>query len=337
MIPNEVLAQYSIGDVKTVVPVSIGLIHQTYQITTDLGTFILQRLHPLLSSPAIGKDFFVVTTFLNDKKFPAPKCVLTKTLKILATDFEGRTWRMQTFLEGKSYSTVRDAKIASEAGRTFGMLHATLAGLKYDFKSKKILHETEKIFTIFTRIIKKQWKSPLMGDVAADVAFVSQEMHKVLLPRTLPMRAIHGDPKISNLLFDVNGKACGLVDLDTCNRRPLLVETGDMFRSWCGNEEDDARNEFHLDIFRSGWKGYAKASDGLITARERRLVPLSVATITLELASRFLVDYFKDDYFGWDSSRYSSRRAHNLARVRGQLSLYRDIWKKMDRMKKIVG
>lgn len=337
MIPAQILEAYDIGSVKSVKPISVGLIHQTYQVRAAKGTFVFQRLHPILASDAIGKDFFVVTTYLNSQGFPAPKCVVSKDLNVLTLDVDGHKWRVQTFLPGTTHTTILNASMAREAGAMFGGFHKSLAGLTYTFKSKKILHETEKIFAVFTKTAKKHWKSELMKDVAAEVAFVSQEMHKVLLPASLPLRAIHGDPKISNLLFDDTGKASGVVDLDTCNRRPLLVETGDMFRSWCGVEEDDPNNAFRLDIFKAGWKGYAKAADGFITARERKLVPKSVATITLELASRFLVDYFEDSYFGWDSSRYESRRAHNLARARGQLALYRDIWKKMDKMKAIVG
>jgi len=350
MIPDEILSAYDFGAVKSVKPISVGLIHQTYQISAKNGTFIAQRLHPVLASAAIGKDFFVVTTFLNDQGFPAPKTVVTKKLRVLAKDGEGRMWRVQTFLPGATFTAVRDAKMAREAGAMFGRFHKTLAGLKYEFKSKKVLHETDKIFATFVKVVKKNWKNPLLDDVAEDVAFLANEMHKVLLPASLPLRAIHGDPKISNLLFDDKGRATGIVDLDTCNRRPLLVETGDMFRSWCGMQEDDAKNVFRLDIFKAGWKGYLSAVSPLLpqggvgggpraflTPRERKLVPKSVATITLELASRFLADYFEDNYFGWDDSRYPSRRAHNLARARGQLALYRDIQKKMDKMKAIVG
>lgn len=335
MVPRDIIEQYDLGTIGKITPISVGLIHQTYQVCADAGTFVFQRLHPVLAAPAIGKDFFVVTTFLNDKGFPAPKCVLTKTLRVLAKDAEGRTWRAQTFLEGVTHATVREPAMAREAGAMFGRFHTTLAGLRYEFKSKKILHETEKIFAVFSRVARKFRASPLMEEMSDEVAFVLSESKRSLLPRNLPLRAIHGDPKISNLLFDERGKGCGVVDLDTCNRRPLLVETGDMFRSWCGLEEDDPKNEFRLDIFKAGWKGYA--SSAKITARERSLVPRSVATITLELASRFLADYFNDSYFGWDPSRYPSRRAHNLARARGQLALYRDVMKKMDQMREIVG
>ena len=155
-----------------------------------------------------------------------------------------------------------------------------------------------------------------------------------LLPDDLPLRVIHGDPKISNVLFDRRLRATGIVDLDTCNRRPLLVELGDAFRSWCGKAEDDPHNTFSLPVFNAAWRGYAQEARGFITARERKLVAKAIGTITLELAARFLIDYFEDSYFGWDSSRYLSRRAHNLARARGQIAEFSTI--KKTRKLKIV-
>ena len=43
--------------------------------------------------------------------------------------------------------------------------------------------------------------------------------------------------------------------------------------------------------------------------------------IALELSARFCADVFQDSYFGWDSTRYASRRAHNLVRAQSQVSL----------------
>ena len=44
-------------------------------------------------------------------------------------------------------------------------------------------------------------------------------------------------------------------------------------------------------------------------------------TVCIELAARFAVDAFRDSYFGWDPSRFPTRRVHNLVRARGQLAL----------------
>ena len=175
-----------------------------------------------------------------------------------------------------------------------------------------------------------------MVEAKKDVDFVVNELPKLFLPADLPMRVIHGDPKISNILFDAKGNAKAIVDLDTCNRRPILVELGDAFRSWCGVVEDDPKNTFRLPMFNAGWKGYSKVAGKWLTAKEKKLVPQAIGTITLELASRFLADYFTDNYFGWDAKRYESRRAHNLARARGQIALYKDLKKKMSDLKKVI-
>ena len=52
---------------------------------------------------------------------------------------------------------------------------------------------------------------------------------------------------------------------------------------------------------------------------------IGAETVSLELAARFAVDVFRDEYFGWDASRFASRRAHNLVRARGQLALSRAV------------
>lgn len=298
--------------------------------------FILQRLHPILSSEGIGEDFLAVTRFLKKKKFPAPECMLTSQGEVLAVDGE-HVWRMQTFLKGRTMFVVKNPSMARESGEIYARLHKTLSKLDYAFKSDQIFHETEKVYAAFQKTVKAHYGSGLVDEVANEIAFVAAELPKLFLPTTLPMRVIHGDPKISNILFDAQGHAKAIVDLDTCNRRPLLVELGDAFRSWCGKKEDDAKNVFRLDVFASAWKGYAKGARGFITAREKKYVPQAIGTITLELAARFLTDYFTDNYFGWDASRYPSRRAHNLARAKGQIALYRDLKGKMREVKKIVG
>lgn len=331
-IPKKVLAQYDIGPLKKAELLSGGLIHQTWKVTAGKGAFVLQRLHAVLASQEIAEDFFVVTTFLNDEGILAPKCVLTKRQEVLAKDGD-HVWRMQTFLPGgRTVHALETPAMAEEAGRIFARFHLTLDRLPYRFKSKKVLHDTPKILAAFKKTVRASRKSPLMEEVQDEVALILNELPKLFLPKGLPLRVIHGDPKVSNILFSKEGEAMALVDLDTCNRRPILVEFGDAFRSWCGLKEDDPKNPFRLPIFKAAWKGYQAEAGKFLTKKEIRLIPQSVALITLELASRFLKDYFEDSYFGWDANRYPSRRAHNLARVRGQIALYRDLKKKLPKV-----
>jgi hypothetical protein len=91
-----------------------------------------------------------------------------------------------------------------------------------------------------------------------------------------------------------------------------------------------------LPLFRAGLKGYLQGSKGLLSKREIKLIPKAIGLITLELSSRFLSDYFEDSYFGWDEKRYKSRRAHNLARCRGQLAEFLDLKFKFAKIREIV-
>jgi Ser/Thr protein kinase RdoA (MazF antagonist) len=193
------------------------------------------------------------------------------------------------------------------------------------------------VYATFEQVTRKVAPVGKGAEVDEMVRFIRRHVPKFFLPTTLPMRVIHGDPKISNILFDSKGRARAIIDLDTCNRRSLLVELGDAFRSWCGSAEDDPHNTFNLPVFKAAWAGYKKGAGDLMTKRELQSVPKAVGTITLELAARFLTDYFTDNYFGWDASRYPSRRAHNLARCRGQIAEFLDYQKKLPQMMKIVG
>jgi Ser/Thr protein kinase RdoA (MazF antagonist) len=295
----------------------------------------LQKLHKALASDAIAEDLYAVTTRLADEKFPAPMLVETKKGQ-KTFSYRGHTWRMQTFIPGRIYEVVRDAAMAKEAGGIYARFHAALTDMEYQFKSPLVLHETEKEFQRFEKTIRAHRGSERMEEVAEEVVYIMKELPKLFLPTDLPLRVIHGDPKISNIVFGAKGKAKGVIDLDTCNRRTVLVDLGDAFRSWCGKEEDDPDNTFRLPIFRAAWKGYWKEGKHFLSARERRLVPKAVGTITLELASRFLRDYFEDSYFGWDPSRYESRREHNLARARGQIAEYLDYKSKLKKVREIV-
>jgi len=329
-----IASHYEIGKVLRVTPIAAGLIHKTYAIKTNTGEYIIQRLHPLLASQKVGKDVLAVTRHLRANGFPSPECVLTRTGRVHARRGKD-VWRMQTKLPGKTVDRITSPALAFKAGEMYARFHRVMDGIAHRFGSDLVLHETPKVYAKFLSVMKKNRRSPLMREVQDEVAFLTRELKAHLLPANLPRRVIHGDPKISNILF-VRGNASAIIDLDTCNRHTILVEVGDALRSWCGKREDDPRNTFSLPLFRAAWKGYQKGAAGWLTKREIALVPKAIGTITLELAARFLTDAFEDSYFGWDSTRYESRRAHNLARCRGQLAQFRDYKQKLGKIQRIL-
>lgn len=334
LIPTSVLQQYAIEKVLCIKPISIGLIHQTFEIHAEHKQYIMQKLHPILASPEIASDFLAVTNFLKKKNFLAPECVLTMHDQVLARDGND-TWRMQTKIAGMSFDVVTQTTIAQSAGKIFGEFHQVMDAIDYQFQTKKSLHETEKIHSHFLDILEKKSSSPLINFVGKEIQILQHELPCYFLPSDFPLRVIHGDPKISNILFHQN-QASAIIDLDTCNRRPLLVELGDLFRSWCGKRENDQNNKFSLPIFRAAWNGYKVSASGFLSKREIKYMPQAIGLITLELAARFLIDYFEDSYFGWDEKNFESRREHNIVRCRSQLSEFFDFKSKIKEIREII-
>ncbi len=318
-VPHHILEQYGIGKVNSISKIGNGLIHETFSINSSSGQYIIQKLNAVLATKEIAEDFLSITKYLESKNILAPKCVLTKNGKVLAK-LEGKSWRMQTQIEGEVYSGIDDYEMLYEAGFLLGGFHRVLNNCNINFRSNLILHQTK---TIYQRLLDSECKYTCdTTDVKESLVFLKKEMPKYFLPNTLPVRVIHGDPKISNIIFN-NKKAVALIDLDTCNKQNILVELGDAFRSWCGGTEDDDMNYFDVEKFKYAWHGYFDGSVGMLSIQEKSLIIRSIGTITLELASRFLTDYFEDSYFGWDNIRYKTRKDHNLARCLGQLAQFK--------------
>ena len=143
------------------------------------------------------------------------------------------------------------------------------------------------------------------------------------LPKNLPTRVVHGDPKISNVMFE-GDRAIGMIDLDTCNRHTVLVDIGDAIRSWCRDGYEDEVQRFHLDRFEGILKGYAE-SGSTLCSDEVNALWMAGPMITLELSSRFARDVLEDEYFAYDQTQYDSRRAHNLARMKSMMYLAEDM------------
>jgi len=324
-IPETILNQYNIGEIENIRQISVGLIHQTYKITTNNGEFILQKLHPLLSSEEIAKDFHAVTEHLAKHNFSAPKVVLNIYGEVNSKDRKDR-WRMQTALLGDSKKNIENAEMAMKTGKMYADFHKVLDSIEHEFKTDMILHDTKHEYQKFEEALKDY--SELTDNVEAEIGFIQKEMPQLYLPESLPKRVIHGDPQSTNILF-VDNESSGVIDLDTCNRNTILVDIGDMFRSWCMKENSvDGENadvqtqketsqiSFDLEIFKAGWGGYINSAD-FLTLEEKKY-------------------YFEDSYFGWDDSHYKSRREHNLVRSRQQIELYKDIALKEDEIDLIV-
>ena len=330
MTTDEVLSQYPIKPLF-VSQITVGLINETFKISAVEGDFILQKINSIYNLQTII-NVTLIGKFLNNQRFLAQQTVWTKRKECGVKERE-RWWRLLTFIPGKVIEKIDCPKLAYEAGRILGRFHVAMKNYNWPLHETLRVHDTCLHWKNFLKAVPKE-----NGSEVEEIIKVIGQLPKLLLPPDLKVTITHGDPKISNIVFDESdNQAKALLDLDGCSKQNnVVVELGDAFRSWCASNEDNNRNFFDLEKFKAAWSGYLENEEGILSPNEITSLPQAIKLITLELASRFLRDFFEDRYFGWDAKRYPSRKEHNLARVRGQVSLYLDFLQKESEITEIV-
>ena len=124
-----------------------------------------------------------------------------------------------------------------------------------------------------------------------------------------------------------------IIDLDTCMPGLACYDFGDTIRfAACTGQEDQPEGMgLDLALMKAYTEGYLSEADSVLTANEIDSLAIGAAVITLELASRFLMDYLmRDKYFRID---YPDQ---NLKRAQAQLKLFQDMMLHMDDMRAII-
>lgn len=304
-------------------------INATYVIRRPAGdTLVLQRLHPVFGA-RVHVDIEAVTTHLAAKGLETPRLVRTQSGELWTTDTsspEGRVWRALSYVEGITLHHTRDAATLESAAALLGTFQSSLTDLEHVFVHERPLHDTRRHLSNLQTALGSQRGA---GDVEAQElgAAILRQVEGVQLDfGGLPKRIIHGDPKLSNVLFqrDAPSQARCMIDLDTVGRGYLAYELGDALRSWCNPAGEDVTTpELELESFAAVMRGYARTCPDEVTSAELLSAIDGLETVSLELASRFAADVINDSYWGWDAARFGSRREHNLVRAGGQLALSR--------------
>lgn len=303
-------------------PAASGLINRTWHVRTARGDpGVLQRVNEIFPAE-IHFDIAAVTEHLAAKGLVTPRLVRTGAGELwLARG--GAVWRVLTAIDGVTYEAIESPEHAREAGRVLGEFHRAVADLDHTFTRSRVgVHDTARHIAALRRALA-DWAGH--GEIERVKPLAERVLS--LAARLPPLRLgtdriVHGDPKISNIVF-ARGRvpqALCLIDLDTLGRMPVVLELGDALRSWCNpRSEDDARATFSVPLAAAAIEGYAAAVGDLLDATEWREIPAAAATIAMELAARFCRDSLEERYFAWDRSRYRSASAHHQARTRGQL------------------
>lgn len=332
MIPDEVLARYGWQGAR-ITPITIGLINVTHRVDDGGARFVLQRLHRIFDAQ-VNDDIDAITTRIAARGMTTPRLHPTRDGARYVRSDDG-VWRALTFVDGRCTAELRDPRLAEAAGALVARFHAALAGFSHEFAFTRAgVHDTKLHLTRLADAIDAPQQTPDdegLIDEAREVADEILDASRAMTTAPLASdRIIHGDLKVSNLLFHADrDEGLALIDLDTMAHGDLRTEMGDALRSWCNPKgEDDARGALDEELFVGALRGYLAGSRHAGIELDRATLETfvdGVELISLELASRFCRDVFEDQYFGWNATKYPSRRAHNLVRARSQLALSRSV------------
>ena len=260
---------------------------------------------------------------------------------LLFCDEAGGSWRAYRYIDGLCFLQADSLDRLREMGRAFGQFQRLLrdfpAGELYE--TIPFFHHTPRRYEAFRAAVERDAAGRAAG-VRREIEFFSARADGLdaivrrLESGELPVRAVHNDAKVSNVLFDAaDGSALLLLDLDTVMPGSSLYDFGDIVRTGASTAAEDEPRGMALDLerFRVLAEGYLQEAGEALAAPEIRLLPLGARVITCEIARRFLTDYLDGDvYF-----RVATPE-HNLVRARAQMKLLEDIERKSAAMDAII-
>jgi Ser/Thr protein kinase RdoA (MazF antagonist) len=231
-----------------------------------------------------------------------------------------------------SFDILEDSNMAYQTGLGLAKFHGACSDidLKKLKNNIKDFHNTKKYIEKFNMIISFYNFNKLEENIIKRVqklifnlsnhVFYIESFLRYLKRKPIQHSLIHGDPKLSNFLFDIKYKnVVSLVDLDTVSSGYLLTDLADCLRSICnvvGEDPVDIENvHFDIDFCKYFLKGYfsvpTQNSDYCFG-----LLPEFIYLIIFELTIRFLTDFLQSNkYF---KIKY---KTHNLYRAEVQYRL----------------
>jgi len=344
------------GRVQDIRPYGQGIINDTFLLTCAGGPVrqaILQRInrrvfaHPerilrnmRILQEHVGPRQAALPT--GERRLRLPQIIPTRDGQDWLLDEQGGLWRALSFIgPSRTLQRISDLSQAREIGWALGRFHRLTSDLDPARLSQSLpgFHVTPRYLQRFDQVIKRP-RAP-SEPPALERALSWVEAYRHLAPvleqarRTgqLPLRTTHGDPKLSNLLFDPQGtRVMGLIDLDTIQAGLIHYDLGDCLRSCCNTaSEEDPRPRFDPAICRALLGGYLSEAQEFLDAREYPFLYPAILLLPFELGLRFLTDHLEGD-------RYFKVDAHgqNLKRALTQFRLVESIASEGERIRRML-
>ena len=297
-------------------PLGSGHIHETFLANYSDGTRLVhQRLNTTVfpEPEKVMENLVAVTTHVrsalhgsSDAHRRVLQPVPASCGNFLHQDEAKSIWRTFRYIpDTLSYDVAPNTGVAYQVAHTFGEFQGFLGTLDPTTLHETLpgFHHTPSRLAAFQEALASDPKSR-SGFIAAHLPAIKglETVATVLTDIGLPLRAIHYDTKINNVLLDATtGEGLCVVDLDTLMPGIVPFDFGDLVRSAANPAPEDETDLKKVcvdpDLFAALAKGYIRGCGDLLTPEERAALPVSGAVIAYELALRFLTDYLRGDVY----------------------------------------
>jgi Ser/Thr protein kinase RdoA (MazF antagonist) len=316
-----------------------GLLNKTFDVQAENGRFVLQSLNPIFRAE-VHDDIEAVTAHLAKKGLTTTRLVPSGA-GALFTTVETVIWRVLTYVPGTvTFDRVQDAAMAKTAGALVGRFHQAVSDLEHAFRFVRLnVHDTPTHMRTLEQALVEHKTHRHYDAVAPLGEQILAAWRTFTAPAATKKRLVHGDLKISNVLFDEKTQqAVCLIDLDTLAYMPLMYELGDAWRSWCNPMGEDAMDtRFDLGLFAAAVDGWLREAKGFVGRDEIASLAHGTALIALELSARFCADALRESYFGWNAQKFPDRSTHNRVRAAGQYNLYASVRAQQREIEQVLG
>lgn len=343
---REVVGQFALpGEVVSFEALPGGHINASFRVCTKAAgapqEFLLQQVNPRVfqDGAAVMRNVSLVTQYLarhaRSIRGGEWRRYVLELIPTMAGDSwhpakDGSVWRVYRYIGGaRTYERVPSLRHAEAASRAFGLFLARMA--EYDGPPLAAtipgFHDTAARFDALEHAAARD---PMgrRAECAAELEQVlagrplSTVLPPLLADGSVPVRIVHNDAKLANVLFDAaSDEPLCVIDLDTVMPGSALHDLGDLVRSMvtaaAEDEAEPSRVEADPAAFEAIVRGYSAGAGDALTRTERSLPVFAARLIVVEQAARFLSDHLEGDcYYRVD------RPGHNLQRARAQIALF---------------
>ncbi|MEM8524649.1 MAG: aminoglycoside phosphotransferase family protein [Bacteroidota bacterium] len=326
-----------------------GHIHQTYlvkvQTAQDSQQYVLQQINnQIFTNPfTLMQNLDKVVNHLTQKKdysLAILSPIKTYKGKLCFHTAGDKYWRLFPYFENTiTYSGAISPRQAFHTANAFGQFANALS----DFPSENLIstisdfHNSLKRYDSYKQVLTEADQTRL-DEAHAILTFLEKnaKIFDVIQALSLPKRVVHNDTKIDNVLMNKEtGKGYCVIDLDTVMPDTILVDFGDMVRTFTNSEVEDSTDyqsvESRIEIFEAMCKGYLSEVKNMLIAVEKENLLEGAKWIILEQCLRFLTDYLANDIYY--PIKYPN---HNLVRATNQMHLFQSINQQEKQMNAII-